>query len=87
MILLQGIERFICLSFGSSHYVLLLLLNNSKKRCYDSHLRFIQILFKAGIIRFKFESDLLQNLRTSWRLGSKHYFPLFQQIEKTLTRS
>lgn len=87
MILFQGMERLICLSFGSSHHVFLLLLNNSKERCYDSHLRFIQILFKVGVICFKFESDLLQNLRTSWRLGSKHYFPLFQQIVKSLTRS
>ena len=53
MILFQGMECFICLSFGSSHNVFLLLLNNFKKRCYDSHLRFIQILFKAGIICFK----------------------------------
>ena len=59
MILCKRMECFFCLSLASSHYIFFLLLNNFKTRSYNSHFRFIQILFKGRIISIELQPYLL----------------------------
>lgn len=60
-------------------------MENKPIAMYWRHLRFIQIFRKSRYIYSKMKSDLLQNLQSSWRLGSQYNLPIHFIVEYVYT--